>query len=301
MPSPRNVGTMSTSLDATMARRMWAVGEPVHAVTYFAPESIAAWAEAGLRGFWRGYFATRAAPLGLVGPDVVTAAFYNFALPMVARAVPEVWAMATPADAWAARVEGVDRGLRAAVADDAALAGPEMREAADLARRAATACAPAGRVLFAAHLALDWPDAPHLALWHALTLLREFRGDGHNAALLAANVDGCQAHVLAGATGGAPREATQPNRGWTDDEWVDAEARLTERGLLTPGRPDEAAEAGRALRDAIELCTDQTDLAPWQALGEDATDRLHALVRPLSKIIVEGGGLPQPNPMGLTW
>ena len=288
-------------MDAIVARRMWAVGEPVHAITYFAPASKAAWAEAGLRGFWRGYFATRAAPLGAVGPDVVTAALYNFAPPMVARAVPEVWTMVSPADAWAARVEGVDRALRAAVDDDDALTGPEMAQAADLARRAAESCPAAGRVLYAAHLDLEWPVAPHLALWHGLTLLREFRGDGHNAALLAANIDGCQAHVLAGATGGTSRDVTQPARGWTDQDWADAEARLAERGLLMPDRPDEATDAGRSLRDSIELCTDQTDLGPWLHLGDEATDRLHALVRPLSKVIVEGGGLPMPNPMGASW
>lgn len=282
---------------------MWAVGEPVHAITYFADESKAAWAEAGLRGFWRGYFATRVAPMGPVGAGPVTAAFYNFAPAMVARAVPEVWTMVTPAAAWAARLDGADRALRAAVGDDAdiLLAAAEITEAADLARRAAEACPAAGRVLFAAHLDLEWPDAAHLVLWHALTMLREFRGDGHNAALLAANIDGCQAHVLAGATGGTGRELNQPARGWTDDEWTDAERRLTERGLLTPGRPDEATDAGRSLRDSIELCTDQTDLAPWVALGEDTTDRLHVLVRPLAKLIVEGGGMPQPNPIGLTW
>jgi hypothetical protein len=288
-------------MDAIVARRMWAVGEPIHAITYFADESKAAWAAAGLRGFWRGYFATRAAPMGLVGPGPVTAAFYNFAPSMVARAVPEVWTMATPAEAWAARLDGMDATLRAVVGDDAILAGPEITEAAGLARRATDACPAAGRVLYAAHLDLDWPEPPHLALWHALTLLREFRGDGHNAALLAANVDGCQAHVLAGATGGSPRDVTQPARGWTDEEWADAERRLTERGLLTPGRPEEATEAGRSLRDSIELCTDQTDLTPWLALGEDATDRLAVLLRPLSRAVVDRGTIRQPNPMGLTW
>jgi hypothetical protein len=47
-----------------LARRMWSLFEPVHAVTYFSPEASAAYAEAGLRGFSRGYFAGRAAPLG---------------------------------------------------------------------------------------------------------------------------------------------------------------------------------------------------------------------------------------------
>ena len=292
---------VSTALDATMARRMWAVGEPVHALGYFAPESRAAWEAGGLRGFWRGYFATRAAPLGAVGAPVVTAAFYNFAPSFVARSIPEVWTMAAPADAWAARLEGIDAALRATLDDPTLVESAEVREAADLARRAAEDAPTAGRTFFAAHLDVDWPTAPHLVLWQALTLLREFRGDGHNAALLAANVDGCQAHVLAGACGGPPRALLQPARGWSDDDWADAEEGLTERGLLLPGRHDEATDAGRSLRDSIELCTDQTDLAPWRALGADATERLHGLLRPLAKAVAESGVLPAVNPIGIRW
>lgn len=288
-------------MDATTARRLWAVGEPVHALTYFAPESRAAWEAAGLRGFWRGYFATRAAPLGAVGTPVVTAAFYNFAPHFVARAVPDVWTMASPADVWAARLAGVDASLRAHLDDPSVLDGPEVREAAALARRATDACPTPGRLFFAAHLELDWPDEPHLVLWQALTLLREYRGDGHNAALLAANLDGCQCHVMVAAAGGPPRSVLQPARGWTDEEWGAAEGRLTERGLLVPGRPDEATEAGRALRDSVELCTDQTDVAPWLALGADDTERLHGLVRPLAKALAESGVLPSVNPIGTSW
>ena len=33
-----------------------------------------------------------------------------------------------------------------------------------------------GRPLYAGHADLAWPDAPHLVMWHALSLLREHRG-----------------------------------------------------------------------------------------------------------------------------
>ena len=55
-----------------VARRMWTLFEPVHAVTYFAPEALEAFKAARLRGFWRGYFAGRAAPRGAAGPVGVT-------------------------------------------------------------------------------------------------------------------------------------------------------------------------------------------------------------------------------------
>jgi hypothetical protein len=285
--------THGEPVDDTTSRGLWAAGEPIHAVTYFAPASHAAWAAAGLRGFWRGYFATRTAPLGVVPAEVVTAVVYNFSPAMVARAIPEVWTMVTPADAWSARLSGVNRGLRDALGDEvvATAAGP-----AELARAALEGCDPGGRALFAAHLDLPWPDEPHLALWQALTLLREYRGDGHNLALLAAGVDGCAAHVLAAATGGSPRSLTQPNRGWSDEDWDARVADLAARGLVTPG--GEATDAGRALRAEVEDATDRAAAGPWLALGDRRAEDLEAALVPLARRLVDTGPVPVPNPMG---
>ncbi len=285
--------THGEPVDDTTSRGLWAAGEPIHAVTYFAPASHAAWAAAGLRGFWRGYFATRTAPLGVVPAEVVTAVVYNFSPAMVARAIPEVWTMVTPSDAWSARLAGVDRGLRDALGDEvvAAAAGP-----AELARAALEGCDSGGRALFAAHLDLPWPDEPHMALWHALTLLREYRGDGHNLALLAAGVDGCAAHVLAAATGGSPRSLTQPNRGWSDEDWDIRVADLAARGLVTPD--GEATDAGRALHAGVEDATDRAAAGPWRELGDQRAAQLEAALVPLARRLVDTGPVPVPNPMG---
>ena len=205
-------------MEASVARRMWLVGEPLHAVTYFAAESFAAWEAAGIRGFWRGYFATRAAPFGPVGPEVVTASFFNFAPSMVERALPSVWTLATPEAALAARSEGAAAALRAIVGD--AIDAAAVARATDAVREALAGCTLEGRALFAANAALAWPDEPLAALWHGLTLLREHRGDGHNAGLVAAGLDGLEAHLLAGAleAGGATRSTRLDARGWTDGE-----------------------------------------------------------------------------------
>jgi hypothetical protein len=71
-----------------MARSMWRVLDPLHAVTYFATESDEEFRASGLKGFWMGYFAGRSAPMGAVEPAVATATFYNFAPRMAARALP---------------------------------------------------------------------------------------------------------------------------------------------------------------------------------------------------------------------
>ncbi len=270
------------------------VGEPLHAVTYFAPESFAAWEDAGIRGFWRGYFATRAAPFGPVGPEVVTATFFNFAPGMVARALPAVWELASPAAAVQARSDGAVAALRAILGDDL-----DVGDAPELARAAVAGCEVAGRALFAANLALPWPDEPVAALWHGLTLLREHRGDSHNAALVAVGLDGLEAHVLAGSleAGGAGRATRQEARGWTDEEWATAVERLDGRGLVaTDG---SATDAGRALHAAVEARTDAAAMRPWEHLGEEATRALVAQVRPWAEAVVSSGVVRFPNPMGL--
>ncbi len=52
-----------------MARRLWSRLEPIHVVTYFSPEARAELSAAGYKGFWMGYFAGRAAPMGPVGAE----------------------------------------------------------------------------------------------------------------------------------------------------------------------------------------------------------------------------------------
>lgn len=278
----------------SLARTAWSALEPYHALIYFAPEGRAAYAAAGLKGFWMGYFASRAAPMGAVSAHVVTATFFNFHPQMVARAIPDAWRFSTPERVLQARYQIADAALRRLLGEQ--ITSAEVEEAAELAKQAALACPVAGRALFAAYCDVPWPTEPHLVLWHAATLLREFRGDGHVAALLAEGFDGCEAHVTLVGTGAVPRETIQPHRGWSNDEWEAAQQRLQQRGLL-----DEHARltsAGQALRQAIEDRTDLLARPPWEHVGEAKSARLISLARELSTAIVQQGGIPMPNPMG---
>jgi hypothetical protein len=277
------------------ARRLWALAEPYHALTYFAEESRTEGETSGLRGFWRGYFAMRAAPLGPVGPAVVAATFYNFAPAFVARRVPAVWDAVPPADALAARLAGVDAAARRVLGEDWP-ASAEVAEAARLAGAAAAAADLSGRPLAAANAGLPAAGEPHLALWQALTTLREHRGDGHNAALLQREVDGVAAHVLAAAAGRSTREWLQRARGWDDAAWDDAVDRLTARGWLDG---DELSAEGLAMVAAIEADTDRLALAPWRALGDVGCDRLAELLTPVRRVVVAAGEFPSGNPIGV--
>lgn len=266
--------------------------ETLHAMCYFAPEVDAELAGLGIRKGRGTYFAGRAAPMGRVGAGPVAATFFVFNPALVAKLVPACWAAASPEDAYAARLRGVDAAYRRLLGDDA-LADPGIAEAADLLRGAVEACDPAGRALYAAHADLDWPEVPHLALWHGLTLLREYRGDGHVAALLAAGLSGIEALVSHTATGtGFTVGAAQLTRAWSPEEWEAASASLAGRGLLDAEAGTLTAD-GEAMRASVEAATDELAAAPWDVIGESGTQRLKEVGMPLVKGMLAGGVFPE--------
>ena len=277
-------------MDPMIARRTWRTAEPIHGMIYFSPEAAAAYESLGLTGRM-GYFASRAAPMGAVPAEVVIATFYNFRPQLVRDAIPEAWNRATPAAILEARVDSADRALRRSVPD--AIGSSDLSEAATLARRAAeVACEHLdGRPLFAGHASLPWPDESHLVLWHAQSLLREFRGDGHIAALLAAGLSGVEAAITHVATGEVPGAVMLATRDWPADEWAAAIEGLQARGILEPGEELGLTEVGRAQRQWIEDVTDAASVVAYEPLGEDGCAQLRALARPLSKAIVDGGFL----------
>lgn len=278
-------------MDPDIARRSWRALEPYHAMIYFAPEAQEEYAALGLDVAGNraaGYFPARAAAMGRVGPGTVQATFFNFSRVAVDSGMAGAWELTSPAQLLEARLRAADRALRRLCGD--LLDQPSLAEAAALARTATTGCTPYGRVLYAAHADLPWPGEPHLALWHGVTLLREFRGDGHIAALVGEGVSGLEAAVLHVALGDSwSRKGLQTTRAYSDEEWDGAVARLAERGWLTAD--GQFTDDGRAHRQRLEDATDRLALPAWEALGEDGAARLRALVRPLVRAVIDGGGL----------
>jgi hypothetical protein len=271
-------------MEPVMARKMWRTLEPYHGMIYFAPEATAAYEALGVTGF-DGYFASRAAAMGPVPAEVVIATFFNFNPAIVHHAIPAAWLATTPDALVEARLNAASDALRRAVGD--LLDDPGVSRAARLASAAAAGCTAAGRPLYAGHASLPWPDEPPLALWHAITLLREYRGDGHITCLVEAGLDGIDALVFHAASGDVPRSALQGSRQWDDGAWDAAVVKLGDRGWIQPD--GSFTEAGAALRQEIEDRTDALALPPWEALGDEGCDELRSLVRPLSKAIVAGG------------
>jgi hypothetical protein len=256
----------------------------MHVVAYFAPETAEAFGEIGVHGA-QAYFGARAAPMGRVDASVVIATFYNFAPSVVRNAIPRIWDIAPPEALIEARYVGADRALRRILGEDI-VASDEVAEAAALAREATTALRVEGRALFAGYAELAWPQEPHLRLFHAQTLLREHRGDGHVAALTLGGLDPVEAlltHLGSADGGGLALPVIRATRGWSDEEWAAGQRRLRERGLIDD--QDQCTSDGRTLRATIEAHTDAAAAAPYDHLGPDRTARLRELVKPLAKAV----------------
>ncbi len=285
-----NLPGMTSSLPERAGRRCHSLLNPFHSAHYFSPDLGRELAAVGVEDPRAAYFAVRAAALGAVGAGAVTATFFNFRHELVAEHVPAVWGTAQPTVVLAARERAVDATLRRLLGEELIASG-EIAEAAELALRATEACTRTARPLYAAHADLPVPERPHLALWHAATLLREHRGDGHLAVLLDAGLDPVEALASHAATGKgmSPKWATA-TRGWTRDEWDAACARLRERGLLDA--EGGLTEAGTVLRRDIEDATDRLDLAPYERLGAAGVERLTELMTGLVTTMLGAGAFP---------
>ncbi|WP_405669092.1 hypothetical protein OG612_33815 [Streptomyces sp. NBC_01527] len=280
---------MST-LPPLAGRRCHNAINPLHSTVYFSPDLGKELGELGIDDANAAYFAARGAALGAVGPSTVTATFYNFNHDLVARHLPAVWSVASPEAVLEARLRAVDTTLRRLLGPET-IDSPELAETAELALRAAEACTRHARPLYAAHADLPVPEQPHLAYWHAATLLREHRGDGHLAALLAAGLDPVEALASHTATGkGMSPRWILATRGWRRSDWEDATERLRGRGLLDG--EGELTEAGVALRAELEDATDRMDAAPYEHLGAEGVARLTELARGFLFTAASAGAFP---------
>ncbi|BDD76270.1 hypothetical protein ACN6LC_002613 [Streptomyces violaceoruber] len=280
----------TAAIDARAGRRCHNALNSLHSTHYFSPDLGRELGGLGVTEAPAVNFAARAAALGPVGAGAVTAAFYNYKHELVARHVPAVWEKVTPEQALAARLRAVDATLRRLLGEEA-VASAGMAEAAELALRAAEGCTRSGRPLYSAHADLPAPDAPHLALWHAATLLREHRGDGHLATLMTAGLDGLEALVTHTATGkGMAPKWIFTTRGWTQEEWDAAAGRLRERGLVDAA--GGLTEEGTALREGIERETDRLDTAPYAHLGAEDVARLTELASGFARTALGAGAFP---------
>jgi hypothetical protein len=280
-----------SGLDPALVARAHRAVEPLHSHMYFAPEHDEGFSALGLKPGRMSYFAGRAAPMGAVGAGVVTATFYNFSPSLVAHMIPRAWTLAAPEKVVAARWD-IARASLTRLLGQEAIDSAEFAELAGLLREACDALTPEGRPLYAGHADLGWPGEPLLDLWHAATLLREHRGDGHIAALLHADLNGLEALITYTATGrGFTLAAAKATRGWSDEEWAAESAALVERGLLD--HDGSLTPDGEDLRARVEAETDVLGADPWLLLGQERTERVIDLGKGFARLLVAGGAFPR--------
>jgi hypothetical protein len=269
-----------------VARRLFELTEPISLVNFFSREPNDSMAALGLRNYWDGYFAGRAAPLGRVPAEVVDAAFYSFADGEVARHIPNVWETTSPEAAHAAREQGCVAALHAILGDLVETSG--LARAAELLAKASTSAPTEGRVMYAGLRSLPVPEEPVARLWHAANMLREHRGDGHIAALVSQRIGGTEAHVLSAVDMNIhPAESFGRIHHLPEARLAEVMDGLRERGLLdASGR---FTDAGRATKDRIESLTDVLAEAPYDALEPSELDELIAVLGPISMRLEAAG------------
>lgn len=281
-------------MDAQQIRAMHRSLEAYHGMIYFVPEAAAAYAELGIKGRM-GYFASRASAMGPVGPETVISTFFNFNPELIYAAIPAAWSLASPERIFQARVGAADAALRRVLGD--AVDGPEVAEAAELARVATAGCYLEGHPLYAGHAAQSWPTEPHMVLWWAQTLLREFRGDGHIAAMTTQGLSGIEALVIHQATNVLPAGTLQSSRAWSDEAWAAGVASVQDRGWLD--QDGVLTADGLGARQWVEDTTDSLMTGCWSLLGDEGCERLRELARPLVRAVLPelpgGAGVKTPR------
>lgn len=271
-------------MDAYTAGRLTRSIDALHSLSYFVPDAAEQFGALGMRGLTP-YFAVRSAPMGAVAAEVVAATFYNFNPDFVAQSIPHAWTLASPQEVTALRYRIVDDVLPRVLGDELTRSAELARAAATLRRAAEAVPDGDGRPLYAAHAGLPWPESTHSQLWHAVTLLREYRGDGHTAALIANGLSGLEALISHTAAGiGFSEQFARALRGWSDEQWAAGLERLRSRGLVDAS--STLTEAGSQLRDRVEDLTDDLGYAPWTAVADDEAQQVAATAKAIREAVL---------------
>ena len=264
-----------------MARRMFELIEPIGVIPYSADEPNDTMFALGFTNYWDTYFAGRAAPLGTVPAEVVDALFYNFAPGEAARHIPNVWRTTTPELAIAARQLGCTKALRRILGDR--IDSPAFPRAVELLMNAATSAPFEGRPMYAALRAIPTPEDMVTRLFHAASLLREHRGDGHIVALMAEGVGGLEAHALFALDMDMPPEKFGRIHYLPAAQLATVTEGMRERGLIrADGR---LSEQGRAVKRRIESLTDDLAAKPYEILEPSELNELITILEPLATLL----------------
>jgi hypothetical protein len=277
--------------------------EPVAGQVYFSPECHQEYATLGFSPSpgalpngvqlpdGPAYFTSRGSVMGQVPGELAAAAFAVFNPEAVVPAVTYGWSVTDAEAVCAARTRG-------ATAQLVRVLGPEpegLGRASELLGRAVAPLRPEGRPLFAGLMSLGLPGDPMGDMWRLADLLREYRGDTHTAAWTSAGLDATEIGLLSELYWGLPARSYVRTRAWSDPQLDDAQARLRQRDLVDD---QGLTEAGRAVRESIEVATDGPCAVIIDALGDDVGE-LIGLLAPWGAAIRDASGYPPQGPHDL--
>ncbi|MHB8512853.1 MAG: SCO6745 family protein [Actinomycetota bacterium] len=271
---------------APLARRFLGALEPIATMPWFSAETFDELKPLGYEG-WGVYFCSRAAPLGAIDPELAIALFYNWNPAMIRRELK--WS-SSPEDARAAYERAVRKAFDRVVAPAVDLDSVEINRAALLLQEATSGCELEGRPIFASYSRLQWPTDPAISLWHGATLLREYRGDTHNAILVSHGLSPIEALLLNANWVSAKLELYLGSREWTLQDAQPFMDALREKGFLDAEA--KITEGGLKFREMVEVDTDRRSIAPIETLGPSKAEEVLSLIEPVSKAILEAKAVP---------
>ncbi|MGQ0805728.1 MAG: SCO6745 family protein [Actinomycetota bacterium] len=273
-------GTVSDERVSEVSRRLRSRCDGIVAAVWFMPEAPTGFTELGLSAE-ASSLGSRVAPLGRVPGRVASAVVAPMCPGRAVPAIDEAWRVTDPETLLAAR-------LRCATAYLADVIGAEpegVGRAVALLQPVVEAGPTEGHLLYAGLRSLPWPGTALGDLWRACDMVRERRGGSHLNAWVAAGLDPVELLLLTEQwrTTPNPGSAGPAAMGWPEPDAGAGRARLRDRGLLD--EHDAITDAGRAVRDEVELATDRQERVLVAALGDDV-DELFELLAPWARAVV---------------
>ncbi|MFM8381734.1 MAG: SCO6745 family protein [Actinomycetota bacterium] len=290
---------MNTDELSTRARALGGALEPFVGQVYFSRECHERYVALGFAaspGDMNGvampemvsYFTSRGSLMGQVPGELVAAAFAVFNPVIVIPAVTAGWQFTDAATVCTARRDGAIAHLERVLGH----APDGVDDVRDVLRRVVDVLRPEGRPLYAGTLSQSVPTMALGAVWHYGDMLREFRGDCHTAAWIAAGLDATEIGLLTELFWGLPLKSYSRTRGWSEDDYTAAIERLESRGLI---RDAAFTPIGQDLREQVEVATDLQMTAAIRSLGDDA-DRVIARLSTWSDAVRTAKGYPASGP-----
>jgi hypothetical protein len=211
---------------------------------YFQPETLAKGKEHGIDGF-RFYMLGRGGVLGDVESPVIASAFGNYHPAMIERLWTSARQKMSPRDAGRLYLECCRDFGRSRLSEI-----PDLDAFCAAADAINTAADPAGLALYAGVSSEPLPDDLPARAMQLITVLREFRGSAHLAAVIASGVAPRVAHYL-------KRPNDYATFGWGDE-------------------PPVVTDEDRANYESAEALTDRMVRSAYSAVDESGANALVA-------------------------